>query len=347
MTRRRQTLGDVARLAGVSASTASIALSGSPRVAEATRLRVAEAAEQLQYVPDSAGRSLRSRRAGALAVVVPHSTRHFFSHPVLIDLLEGIMSAANERELITILSTSSTEEDEETAYDRVARGRRADGMIVLSAAATDLHAAQLTRAGYPVMLYGRAPLMPDVPSVGLDDTGGAYAATKHLIEVHGARRIAHVSGPMRHQSAVDKRDGFVAALRDAGLTVNPRLQLEGDYTEQAGWKAGQNLLEHLDALDAVFCANDQMAMGALQSLQEGGASIPGDVRMVGYDDHPLSPYTQPALTTVRADMINVGREAALRLLRILDDEETEPTHTVLPTHLVVRSSCGCEATGTG
>jgi len=138
----------------------------------------------------------------------------------------------------------------------------------------------------------------------------------------------------------------VAALRDAGLTLNPRLQLEGDYTEQSGWKAGQALVGHLGQFDALFCSNDQMAMGALQSLQDSGASVPRDIRLIGYDDHPLSLYTQPALTTVGADFVNVGREMALRLLRILDDEAVEPAHLVLPTRLVVRTSCGCEATPT-
>ena len=338
---RRQSLGDVARLAGVSLTTASVALSGSPGVAAATRRRVEQAAEQLGYVPDSAGRSLRSRRAGALAVVVPHSTRHFFSHPVLVDLLEGVMSVANEQDLITIVSTSATEEDEETAYNRVARGRRADGLIVFSAAATDVHPAQLARAGYPVVIIGRAPLMPNVHSVGLDDVGGGYAATRHLIEVHGTHRIAHISGPLRHQSAVDKRDGYVAALRDAGLTISPRLQVEGDYTEQSGWKAALELLAHLGTFEAVFCANDQMAMGAQQALQEAGAYGPGGIHLVGYDDHPLSQFTRPALTTVAADLVNVGREAAVRLLRLMGGEDVMPPHALLPTRLVVRGSCGC------
>jgi DNA-binding LacI/PurR family transcriptional regulator len=342
MTGRRQTLGDVARLAGVSLTTASVALTGNPGVAAETRSRVERAAERLGYVPDSAGRALRSRRTGALAVVVPHSTRHFFSHPVLVDLLEGVMSVANERDLVTIVSTSSTEEDEETAYDRVLRGRRADGLIVFSAAATDIHAAQLARAGHPVVLVGRAPLMPDVCSVGLDDVGGGYAATRHLIEAHGALRIAHISGPLRHQSAIDKRDGYVAALRDAGLTINPRLQIEGDYTERSGWKAAHELLEHLGTFEAVFCANDQMAMGALQVLQEAGACGPGGVYLAGYDDHPLSQFIRPALTTVAADLVNVGREAAARLLRVMEGEHVKPLHALLPTRLTVRGSCGCE-----
>jgi DNA-binding LacI/PurR family transcriptional regulator len=242
-----------------------------------------------------------------------------------------------------VLSTSPAEEDEDTAYDRVAGGRRADGMIVLGAAATDLHAAQLTRAGFSVVRFGRSPLMPGVPSVSLDDEVGAYQATKHLIEVHGSRRPAHVSGPLRHQSAVDKRDGFVAALRDAGLSLDPRLQIEGDYTEESGWKAGHGLLGRIDSLDAVVCANDQMAMGLLQSLREGGVAAPGDVRVVGFDDHPLSSYLQPKLTTVGADFVHVGREAAHLLLRLLDGESGPAPHIVLPSRLVVRNSCGCES----
>lgn len=338
------TLSDVARLASVSVTTASMALSGNSGVAPETRRRVEEAAAQLHYVPDSAGRSLRSRRAGALAVVVPHSTRHLFSHPVLIDLLEGVMSVVNERGLLTVLSTSVTEVDAQTAYDRVSRGRRADGIIVFGSAATDVNPAQLNRAGYPVLVVGRVPLTPDVNSVGLDDLAGSFTATQHLVRVHGARRIAHLSGPLRHQSAIDKRDGYAGALREAGLTIDPRLQVEGDYSEQSGWRAAQRLLEYIDSFEAVFCANDQMAIGALQAFREAGFAGTRTPAIVGYDDHPLARFAQPPLTTVAADMVNVGREAARRLLYLLDHIDAEATHLAIPTHLVIRSSCGCAYT---
>jgi LacI family transcriptional regulator len=339
--RRRQTLGDVARLAGVSLTTASMALADSPRVAAATKEKVRAAAEQLQYVPHSAGQALRANRVGALAVVVPHSTQHFFSHPVLIDLLEGIMSVANKRGIVTILSTSDDEDDVDSAYTRISRGRRADGVIVVAAAATDAHAAQLARAGYPVVIVGRAPQLPGVSSIGVEDVDGAYQATKHLIDKHGASRIAHVSGPLQHQSAVDKRDGFIQALREAGLALNPRLLFEGDYTEQSGWKAAQELLPQLDDFDAVFCANDQMAMGLLQSFREARVDVPGRIALVGYDDHPVIRFARPALATVGADMVGVGAAAADRLLQIVDGGDEPPVHTLLPTTLIPRASCGC------
>ncbi|MDQ6686320.1 MAG: substrate-binding domain-containing protein [Actinomycetota bacterium] len=301
------------------------------------------AAEKLSYVPHSAGQALRARRVGAVAVVVPHSTQHLFAHPVLIDLLEGIMSVANRRGLMTILSTSDDEDDVDSAYTRISRGRRADGVIVVAAAATDVHAAQLSRAGYPVVIVGRSPLVPSVSSFGVDDVSGAYDATRHLIERHGAARIAHVSGPLHHQSAVDKRDGFVAALRDAGLTLNPRLQFEGDHTEQSGWKAAQELLPLVDQTDAVFCANDQMAMGLLQALRDASVDVPSRLAIVGYDDHPVIRYAQPALATVGADMVRVGVEAAERLIEIIESGDAEPVHTLLPTHLLLRASCGCSS----
>jgi DNA-binding LacI/PurR family transcriptional regulator len=338
---KRQTLRDVARLAGVSTATASMALADRGRVAQETKQRVAQAALELGYVPHSAGRSLRTQQVGAVAVVVPHSTSHVFSHPTLLSLLEGITAVANDHDLATILSTSRVEDDEESAYLKLLKGRRADGVIVAAAAATDLHAAQLARAGYPVVVVGRAPLLPDVGSVGVDDIGGAHRAVRHLIEVHGAERIAHISGPLQHQSAIDKRDGYVAALREAGLTLDPREQFEGDYSEQSGWDAAEGLLSAGRRFSALFCANDQMAMGALAVLRAAGMDVPGDVALVGYDDHPLVRYAQPPLTTVASDMVAVGGRAMSRLMDLLGADGADPTHDVLPAELVVRESCGC------
>jgi LacI family transcriptional regulator len=340
---RRRTLGDVARLAGVSMASASMALSDSPRVSTATKEAVRRAAEELGYVPHSAGRALRMQRVGALAVVVPHSTRHVFSHPVLMDLLEGITSVANENDLMTILSTAQREEDESSAYLRIMRGRRADGVIVAGAAVSDVHIGQLVRAGYPVTMVGRSTGLAEVTSVGIDDVGGARRAVGHLVAAHGARSIAHISGPLGHQSAIDKRDGYLESLAAAGLSMDPRLQYEGDYGELSGAAAAHALLAYRSTFDAVFCGNDQMAMGALQVFRENGVQTPGDLLVVGYDDHPLVRYSQPALTTVRADMVRVGAIAAQRLLSMVDGEAVAPSHTELPTDLVIRDSCGCNS----
>jgi DNA-binding LacI/PurR family transcriptional regulator len=341
MSRKRSTLSDVARIAGVSLTTASMGLADNPRVAVATKQKVRNAAERLRYVPHSAGRALRMQRVGAIAVVVPHGTHHVFSHPVLMSLLEGIISVANQHDLMTILSTALSDEDEESAYHHITRGRRADGVIVAAAAAADTHPIQLARSGYPITVIGKTRLMSDVSTVGIDDQGGAYRATRHLIEAHGAKRIAHISGPLGHQSAIDKREGYMAALAEAGLAVDPRLQYEGDYGESSGVEAARAFLPVIASFDALFSSNDHMALGALQVFRAAGIEVPRDLLMVGYDDHPLVRYIRPSLTTVRADMVQVGVIAAQTLIAKLNNPSASATHKTLPTELVLRASCGC------
>ncbi|MCU1556499.1 MAG: LacI family transcriptional regulator [Microbacteriaceae bacterium] len=330
----RVTLADVARLAGVSKTSASMALADNHRVAENTRVRVRKAATELGYVPHFAASSLRSQRPDSIAVVMPHATQHVFSHPVFIEMLEGITAAANDFDLAVILSTARSESDERSAYSRITRGGRAAGVIVAAASVRDSYPAEIHRMGYPVVVVGRAP---GVASIGIDDLGGAEAVTRHLIEVHGTKRIAHVSGPLDHQSSIDKRDGWIAALRGAGLTIDPRLSFEGDYEEVSGARAAAALAPHLEDGDAVFFANDQMATGALGVWRRDGIAIP---RIVGYDDHPMSRYTSPPLTTVRADMVRVG-EMAVHQLAALIEGERDIAPLVFPTEVIVRESCGC------
>lgn len=340
MPENRVKLADVARLSGVSITSASMALSDSPRVADATKIRVRRAAQQLGYVPHFAASSLRSHRPDSIAVVVPHDTAHVFSHPYFIDVLEGVMVTANEHDVATILSTARTAHDESSAYSRILRGRMAAGVIVAAASITDTHAAVLADAGHPVVVIGRSPQRQDIVTVGPDDAGGADAVVSHLIQMHGARRIGHVSGPLNHQSSIDKRAGYIAALSRAGLDVNPRLQFEGDYTEESGRAAALALLESLDDCDALFFSNDQMAVGALPVFEEHGIRVPDDLGIVGYDDHPVVRLARPGLTTVRTDMVRAGTEAMERLLALIDGRP-DVGSLELPTSVVVRDSCGC------
>lgn len=334
------TLRDVARLAGVSASTASIALAGSDRVSPATRDAVLRAAAQLNYIPNSQGRALRSRRAGALALVIPNTSHHVFTHPVFMDLLEGITAAANERELTTIVSTGLDADDGAPAYLRIMQARQADGVIVASASTNDENVDRLVASGYPVTLIGRRPQRPALHCVGIDDLDGARQATEHLVSAHGCRRVAHISGPLEHQSAVDKLEGYRLALGKAGIPFDDGLLVESDYTQEGGYQACVRLLDG-GRPEAIFAANDQMALGAVEAMRERGLDAPGDVAIVGYDDIDLARVMQPPLTTVRADLVKVGRLAAERLIDLLDGMEAAPVQRELPTTLVVRASCGC------
>jgi DNA-binding LacI/PurR family transcriptional regulator len=347
---RRSTLKDVAKLAGVSLASASMALSDSPRVAAATKEAVRAAAVQLGYVPHAAGRALRSRRVGAIAVVLPHSSEHVFSHPTLTALLEGIVSVAADRDLSTVLSTSRTERDEASAYQRFMHGREADGVIVAAAAVADANLIQLVRSsyprskgGFPVILVGRAPHLPEATAVGLDDLHGGEVATKHLIEVHGARRIAHIAGPLGHQSAMDKLTGYQNALMSAAIAPDPALVVEGDYSDGGGYEAVEELFRRKTPFEAIFAANDQMALGASEALRARGLAVPGNVPLVGYDDILLARYADPPLTSVHGDMAAVGALAATRLLDLVDGQPASEHLTLLPTGLVVRRSCGCQS----
>lgn len=336
----RVSLADVARLAGVSKTSASMALADSSRVASETKMRVRKAAGELGYVPHFAASALRSQRADTIAVVLPHVSQHVFSHPVFIDLLEGISSAANTLDLSVLLSTARSAEDESSAYSRIIRGRQAAGVIVAAASIHDPNPREVHEAGYPVVVVGRLPRSSDVVSVGIDDIGGAKAVIRHLIEAHKTTRIGHVSGPLDHQSSIDKRDGYVAAVAEAGLSIDPRLFFEGNYEEASGHEAALALQPHLQPGDAIFFANDQMAIGAIEEWRNLGIRVPEDVRVVSYDNHPMSRHASPPLTTVGADMVGVG-DAALQQLNRLIHGETDLAPIEFPTNLIVRQSCGC------
>jgi LacI family transcriptional regulator len=336
----RHTLRDVARLAGVSVSTASMALAGSTRVAGSTKEAVQRAASALSYVPNSSGRALRARRVGAIAVVVPHTSHHVFTHPVFMDLLEGITDVANEHELTTILSTAPAEHDEAPAYLRILRGRQADGVIVASAAVDDENLDALAASSYPVTLYGRRPHRPSLHCVGIDDLGGSRAVTEHLLHVHGHRRVAHIAGPLDHQSAIDKHDGYRNALAGAGLAYDSSIVVESDYSQEGGYAAAVKLLDGV-APEAIVAANDQMAFGAIEAMRDRGLDAPKDVAVVGYDDIGLARVMQPRLTSVGADLVEVGRLTAERLLELLDGGRPAPVQRELPTSVIVRTSCGC------
>jgi DNA-binding LacI/PurR family transcriptional regulator len=342
---RRSTLKDVAKLTGVSLATASMALSDSPRVSQSTKAAVRAAAAQLGYVPHAAGRALRSQRVGAIAVVLPHSSEHVFSHPTLTALLEGVVSVAAENDLSTVLSTSRSERDEASAYRRFMQGRQADGLIVASASVADANVIELARSAYPLVIVGRVPHLPHVTTVCLDDRHGGEEATRHLLQVHGVRRIAHISGPLGHQSAQDKLAGYRAALVASAIAPDPGLEAEGDYSDSGGYEAVEEMLRRKTSFEAIFAANDQMALGAADALRAHGLAVPRDVLLVGYDDILLARYASPALTSVQGDMAAVGALAARRLLSLLDGQPAPEPITLLPTGLVVRRSCGCADDG--
>lgn len=336
------TLRDVAERVGITPAAVSMALSDHPRISERTKSAVLAAASELGYVPSSAARALRMQRAGTVAVVVPSTARQVFGHSYFMHLLTGVSSVANSHDAQVLISTNSDEENGMAAYERVMRSKSADGAIVTSAAVNDTNVERLTESGLPVVLVGNFPYLPHSVSVGIDDVEGSAEITRHLIEVHGRKRLVHVSGPLDHQTGIDRRDGFLNAVSEAGL-LDSTFVIEGDFSEDAGRRAVEELARGGNTFDGIVFANDDMAFGGLEALTFRSITVPDDVAIVGFDDFGLSRLTTPGITTMRVPAEALGRVAAELLFDLINGGPTGPHHEQLPISLTLRRSCGCES----
>ena len=318
-----------------------MALSGNLAVAEATREKVAFVARRLGYVPNHAAQSLRARRQNALALVIPHSSAHVFSHPYFMEVLRGISETASSSGFTVVLSVSAREGFVEDAYLKILDSRRVDGVIVASAATYDPNIARLAASAHSFVVLGRYPLDQSVNAVGVEDRSGAYEATSHLIEQHGHQLVAHISGPGGHQSAADRLEGYRDALGVHSLPYESGLVIEGDYSADSGYAAAHRLFQKRPRPTSIFAANDEMAFGVLRAAAETSVEVPKDIALIGFDDIQLASVVGPSLTTVHQPMIETGALAAKRLIDILEGRLGTPRQIELPTRLVVRQSCGC------
>ncbi|MFC5470241.1 LacI family DNA-binding transcriptional regulator [Cohnella suwonensis] len=342
MEREHITLKDIAKVAGVSTATASLALAGDPRVNIKTKRNVEEVARRLKYVPNEIGRSLRAKKAETIALIFPNTPHNAFTHPYFVQLLEGITEILVQNGFHLLLSTSPTETDEAASYDLILKNRRADGIILWPASIKDSNILRIVESGYPVVYLGRWH-HDDVLTVERDDFGGAYLATEHLLKA-GRKRILHVTGPQSFQVSIDRLEGYKRALQDYKVLFEPQLVVEADYTMESGYEAITRAEQAAISYDSVFAGNDRMAIGAMKALQTLGRSIPGDVAVVGYDNIEMATMTHPTLTTIEQPMDVIGRIAAEKLIHKLTNKGTaegiEDKQSVVPAKLVIRESCG-------
>ena len=320
------TIRDVAERAEVSVASVSRVLNGAGPVTEATRKRVLEAVDALQYVPHSGARSLSTSKTNTVGVILPDLYGEYFS-----ELIRGMDVAARALGYHLIVSSSHDDEAEASAAIRSMRGR-VDGLIVLS---PHLGAANLASG-----LAGRTPVLlmnggadAGRASVVVDNHGGAMAAIQHLVSI-GRRRIAHIAGPAGNLEAEARMAGYMQAMADAGL---PTTVIEGLFTKASGHEAGVRLAAMAERPDAVFAANDNMAVGAMLALLEAGLDVPGDVALVGFDDIPLAGLVRPGLTTLKIDIAETGRRALERLIGTTMAGADGACEVVRP-ELVIRAS---------
>jgi LacI family transcriptional regulator len=331
----RVTIAHVARRAGVSPTTVSHVLSGKRPVGAATQEGVLRAVSELGYRPNRLARSLRTRRSQMIAVIVPDITNPFYG--VVTRGLADILDEAGYRSYLCNTDASSQREHDFVA-DALDRG--VEG-IVMSLVHQDLSdVAVIRKAGVPLVLLADGEEVPGVDHVMADDGAGARLATQHLI-AQGARRVAMITGAAG--TSVSRVKGYTDALAAAGLPYDPSLMLEGGWVRDGGRDAMLTLMASASPPDAVFCANDLMAIGAMDAARELGLRIPEDVALAGFDDIVAAALLTPPLTTVVNPAYEVGQAAGRLILeRMIEGKDAVPEdvsrRVMLPCRIAERSS---------
>ncbi|WP_329297248.1 LacI family transcriptional regulator [Streptomyces sp. NBC_00659] len=328
---KRPTLEVVAARAGVSKSSVSRVINGETTVAPQIRDVVMRAVDELGYVPNGAARNLVTRRTDTLAVVVSDPPQGVVSDDPLFSSVVRAVSRELEtagKRLVLMLAES---DQSRTRVVQYIAGGHVDGVLLVALHGTDPLPAALARQGLPVVSFNRTSAQ-NVPYVALDNAGGAALAVRHLLE-RGRRRIATITGPLELYEARERLDGYRQTLRDTGRRSIAAL---GDFTRVSGDEAMRQLLEDDPDLDAVFAANDLMAIGALRALHKAGRRVPEDVAVIGFDDIEAASYSIPALTSVRSPMADQATAAVHLLLSLIDGGPTSPV--IMPNELVVRES---------
>jgi LacI family transcriptional regulator len=329
------TITTVARLANVSVASASRVMNGI-RTSPATLERVTEAAEAIGYVPNAAARTLRSRRTGQIAFAMPD-----VGNPVYTTMIGSIQDVAQARGWRLMLHSTGADMEDELAMVRDLKHRFVDGLILASLHLTDVHADELRRAASPVILIGRPATGTSVDTVRAFSRKGASEAVRHLYTAK-RRRIGFVNGPQHTVPGSSRRLGYLDGLRSCSLARDDGLiEVAADFMIEPGRRATERLLAR-ERPDAILCANDLLAIGALAALRDAGLDVPGDVALVGMDNTPLSEVTWPTLTTVDLGSSERARIAAEMLLERIEDPAREPRVVGVAPRLVVRASSGAQ-----
>lgn len=320
---------DVAREAGVSRALVSLVMRGSPKVSEKRRTRVLEAAERLGYRPNAMARGLASRRTRTIGVLLNDLRNPFFA-----EIMDGIFEAAEKLDYRLLIGTGRRQAAGERRAVDAFFEHRADGLVLVSPRLPGAEILSIGRMTHTVVV-GRPVRVSYIDSVTNDDLAGGKLAVKHLAEL-GHSRIAHIDGG-RGAGASARRAGYLREMTRLGL--EPRV-VSGEFTEVAGVGAAERLLTCGELPTAIFAANDLVAAGALDRLEDAGLRIPGDVSIVGYDNTFLAALHHMSLTTIDQPRPEIGRLALSTLVERIDGARTSAVHLELEPSLVVRATTG-------
>ncbi|MBZ4653052.1 MAG: transcriptional regulator, LacI family [Peptococcaceae bacterium] len=307
------TLKDVAKLAGVSTSTASRVLTGAANVNEATKARVMEAIEKLGYQTNFVAKSLRQRRTGTLALLIPNIRNPFYSI-----VTKGVTAVAKQHGYTVILADCDDDLQHEVETINRLKNRWVDGFIIATTSEKNYdHLLALQDSKIPLVLLVRK-IDREITSVVVDDYRGGYLGTEYLLQ-KGHRRIAFIGGDLNLSFNRNRYLGYLKALKDWGVEKDEEIIITRIIGHEGGYQAVNELLLLEKKFTAVLCTNDIKALGAMRAIYDAGLSVPRDISVMGFDNLDLSALSIPALTTVAQPAYEMGEEAAQRVIDLINN----------------------------
>jgi len=331
------TIKDIARSAGVSHTTVSRALRGDARISLNTTNRIVQLAAEMGYVPNSIAQSLHTQQTFTIGMLVTS-----IADPVVMDFVEGAESVAQDSGYSIFISTSRNDPVRELSVVETFQRRRVDGVILVSSRTGDGYSLALDRIQVPLVLLSSEKIDDERPSVTADSVSGAALAVKHLV-ASGHQRIGYIGAPNRPLSNEGRLLGYQQSLEQAQIAVEPAWITNFDVEDDV--HRGRLGLEYLleAGVTAIFCYNDQTAVGVLNTCHKRGISVPSDLSVVGFDNIRAASYVNPPLTTVRQPLQKMGTSAMKKLLGLIDEEkgqERDIQNEILECELVIRESAG-------
>lgn len=335
------TIKDVAKRAGVSPATVSRVVNNQPYVAEDLRQRVLTAIQALDYHPNRVAQRLRAEKSHLVGVIMSDIKNPFYTLA-----LGGLEQVLSQQSLSVLICNSNMSQERENDFISLMLSEGVAGMIIAPVKEKSDTLMEAGKNGLPIVAIDRRIKNPKVDIVLADNFRGAYRAIQRFVQL-GHKRIAIVNGPQYLTSGRERYAGFLQAMDEAGLPVDPELVKYGDYQVESGYRLTRELLQSSRFPMALFVANNLMTIGALNAIHELGYKIPSEVAVIGFDDVPWAMSLNPPLTTVAQPSVDIGVSAAELLLSRIANPERLARTVVLETELIVRASCGGNVIVTG
>jgi DNA-binding LacI/PurR family transcriptional regulator len=331
---KKITINDIARALNISKSTVSRALRPNSDINKETRRKVLEFVEKNDYEPDQLAKSLRTGKSYTIGVIVPA-----YNIPFYAIAIEGIQDYAFQKGYNIMICHSKEQSEIEEKNVRALINSRVDGLIISVARDNEKnqHIRRLKGKGLPIVMFNRVIEDMKVSKVVVNDYYGSFNMTSYLLK-RSSKNIAYITGPQNLLLSLNRKHGFLDALKKANRSINNDLIVEGGFTLESGYNSMRKLLESKIEFDTVFCVCDSVAFGAIKAIKDHGLKVPEDISVAGFTNEPISEIFEPSLTTVSQPIYEIGSTAARLLFNQIDDPEMPAELSVLETEIVIRNS---------